>query len=117
MAKIVPGTNFYNQLGIDSLMKVEILARIEEKIGSNIPDTFSYQINTFNDLVRFTREYQQGQSGDQPTAADRVEPALRQNYRLAAFHSFSYYSLKSFFLLYMKDMCICLHWRMRRSRK
>ncbi len=101
-AKIVPGTNFYNDLSIDSLMKVEILARIEEKIGVNIPDAFSYQINTFNDLVRFTREYQQGRSGDQTAAADRVEEVLRQNSRLTAFHSFSYYSLKSFFRLYFR---------------
>ena len=55
-------TNSYldNDLGIDSLQKVELLAAIEQKLGFEIPEEIAYEIATFEDLVRFVKEYKAG---------------------------------------------------------
>ncbi|MCM8787092.1 MAG: AMP-binding protein [Candidatus Omnitrophica bacterium] len=55
-------SNLYNDLGIDSLMKVELLYAIERKFGFKIPDEIAYEIGTVSDIFRFIDEYNQGRS-------------------------------------------------------
>lgn len=45
-------------LGMDSLLRVEILTAIDKKLGIYIPDELSYKIQTFKDIVDTTREYE-----------------------------------------------------------
>ncbi|MBN3040193.1 MAG: AMP-binding protein [Candidatus Omnitrophica bacterium] len=49
-----------SDLGIDSLQKVELLTAIEDRLGISISEEMAYEISTFQDLVRFAREYKQG---------------------------------------------------------
>ncbi len=45
-------------LGIDSLLKVEILVAIEAKCGIYIPDELLYRLQTFGDIVEFAKVYE-----------------------------------------------------------
>lgn len=54
---ILPESNLGTDLGIDSLMKIEILCRIEKEMSIHIPEDTAFQIETFADLVRIARKY------------------------------------------------------------
>lgn len=50
-------SNFVTDLGIDSLMKIEVLCTLDKELGVYIPEEYSYQIETFRDLVLTTQKY------------------------------------------------------------
>lgn len=95
-------SNFYNDLGVDSLMKVEILSAIQKKEGVDIPDRLAYEINTFADLVKFTKEYKEGRSGDEPGLVQEIDEFIRRNCRTKPLHNFAYFIFRWLFKVYFR---------------
>ena len=100
--KIGFSSNLYNDLAIDSLMKVEVLAAVHKELNIDIPDRLVYEINTFADLVKFSREYKQGRSGDEIGVRNEINDFIRRNSRLKLSHNLAYFVFKSIFKLYFK---------------
>jgi len=50
-AKIDPKVNMFVELGVDSLLGVEIFAALDKKYDLNVPESKLRDINTVNDLV------------------------------------------------------------------
>lgn len=48
-------------LGVDSLLKVEILTAVERECGVHIPDELAHRVQTFRDVVEFVRKAEHGQ--------------------------------------------------------
>ncbi|MBM3253129.1 MAG: AMP-binding protein [Candidatus Omnitrophica bacterium] len=70
--KITYQSNFYNDLGVDSLMKIELICAVEEAFGFDMPDELAYTIGTFQDLVRLVEEYKLGRR-DQETIKEEID--------------------------------------------
>lgn len=54
--QVVSGANFVNDLGADSLGKVEIIMALEEEFGDNeldIPDEEAEELSTVGDAVKY----------------------------------------------------------------
>lgn len=51
--KVVPGANFIDDLGADSLDTVELVMAFEEEFGVEIPDDAAETIVTVGDAVKF----------------------------------------------------------------
>jgi long-chain acyl-CoA synthetase len=62
---ISPGSDLGMDLGIDSLLKIEILTAVDAEFGTHIPDELSYRFQTFADLVEFMRAYEKGEEPSQ----------------------------------------------------
>jgi long-chain acyl-CoA synthetase len=54
---ILPDTNLAVDMGIDSLMKIEVLCSIEKEMSIRIPQESAFQIETFADLIMIARKY------------------------------------------------------------
>ena len=52
---ILADKNLSAELGIDSLMKVEVMALIDQRLGIRIPDEQAYRVETFRELVDMAR--------------------------------------------------------------
>jgi len=100
--KIVLTANLYNDLGIDSLMKVELFAAIERKEGIDIPDRLAYEVNTFADLVKFTREYKSGRHGDELGMYSDITEFIRSHARFKASHGAAYFMFRAAFSVYLR---------------
>ncbi|MGE5197634.1 MAG: AMP-binding protein [Deltaproteobacteria bacterium] len=100
--KIKVNSNLYNDLAVDSLMKVEVLSAIHKELGINIPDRLCYEINTFGDLVKFSREYKAGRSGDEAGVYSEINDFVRKNARLKLSHNLAYFIFKDLFNLYFR---------------
>ncbi len=66
-------SDLYMDLGIDSLLKVELLTAIESSSGIRIPDEASYRISTFAELVELVRASEQLRSSQHLVASDAEE--------------------------------------------
>jgi len=55
--KITPEAKFVEDLGMDSMMALEIVAAIEKKYKITIPEEKLMKIATLKDVVELTREY------------------------------------------------------------
>jgi long-chain acyl-CoA synthetase len=106
--KISINANFYNDLGVDSLMKVEILAAVHKETGMDIPERLAYEINTFGDLVKFGKEYQAGRGGDELGQDEEIEDFIRKNARLKIAHNLAYFIFRLFFKAYFKQSVLGL---------
>jgi len=95
-------SNLYNELGIDSLMKVEILSAIHKQLGIDIPDRLSYEINTFGDLAKFSKEYKSGRSGDEIGMRSEINHFIKRNARFKITHNTAYFIFKGLFKLYFR---------------
>ncbi|MBA2392567.1 MAG: acyl carrier protein [Ktedonobacteraceae bacterium] len=51
--------NFVTQLGVDSVMALEIMARIEKNYHIRVPEDFFAQMKSLNEVVRITTEIMQ----------------------------------------------------------
>jgi len=100
--KIKVNAHLYNEMGIDSLMKVEILAGIQKELGVNIPDRLSYEITTLSDLVKFTREYQAGRGGDEIGLRSEINDFISRNTRFKITHNAAYFIFKTLFRMYFR---------------
>ena len=49
--KIKPDANLFSDLGIDSMLGVEIFAALDKKYHINIPEEDLKKVNTLNDLT------------------------------------------------------------------
>jgi len=55
--KIDPNANLFYDLGVDSLLGVEILAGLDKKYGLNIPEDRLKNIATLNDIINLVKEF------------------------------------------------------------
>jgi long-chain acyl-CoA synthetase len=67
------GSDLYMDLGIDSLLKVELLTAVESRCGIRIPDEASYRISTFEELVELVRTAEQLESSQHLATSDAEE--------------------------------------------
>jgi acyl carrier protein len=56
-AQISPDAKFYEDLGVDSMMALEILAAIERKYRIAIPEEKLAQLTTLNETIKVAKEY------------------------------------------------------------
>jgi acyl carrier protein len=56
-AQIDPDAKFFQDLGVDSMMALEILAAIEKKYKIAIPEEKLAQITTLNETINLAKEY------------------------------------------------------------
>jgi len=54
--KIEPNANLFTDLGVDSLLGVEIFAALDKKYGINVPEDKLRGLNTLNDIVLLVNE-------------------------------------------------------------
>lgn len=54
--KINPNANIFNELGVDSLLGVEIFADLDKKYGLSLDEDKIKNINTLNDIVELVKE-------------------------------------------------------------
>ncbi|MDD5155651.1 MAG: acyl carrier protein [Candidatus Omnitrophica bacterium] len=63
--KIGPETRFMEDLGVDSMMALEILAAIEKKYKIVIPEEKLPELATLSATVKIAREYLAGKKNEQ----------------------------------------------------
>jgi acyl carrier protein len=54
--KIDVNANIFTELGVDSLLGVEIFASLDKKYGLDVPEEKLKDINTLNDIINLVRE-------------------------------------------------------------
>lgn len=57
VSKISPSTRFAEDLGADSLDRVELIMKLEEKFGVEIGDRDAEQIVSIQDAVNYIKEH------------------------------------------------------------
>jgi acyl carrier protein len=55
--EITPNAKFYEDLGVDSMMALEILAAIEKKYKISIPEEKLAQLTTLEQTITVAKEY------------------------------------------------------------
>ena len=55
--QINPDANFFKDLGVDSMMALEILAAIEKKYKISIPEEKLAQLTSLNQAIAVAKEY------------------------------------------------------------
>ena len=55
--KITPEAKFVEDLGMDSMMALEILASIEKKYKLKIPEEYLGKISTLSSLIELTKKF------------------------------------------------------------
>ncbi|MBU1727482.1 MAG: acyl carrier protein [Candidatus Omnitrophica bacterium] len=56
-SEITPEAKFFEELGVDSMMALEILTAVEKKYKIVIPEEKLTQLTTLSDTVRVAKEY------------------------------------------------------------
>jgi len=54
--KIDPNANLFYDLGVDSLLGVEILASLDKKYNLDVPEEKLRSISSLNDIITLTKE-------------------------------------------------------------
>ncbi len=54
--KIDPSANLFTDLGVDSLLGVEIFAALDKKYGIDVPEERLKNVNTLNDIIQLVEE-------------------------------------------------------------
>jgi len=54
--KIDPQANLFRDLGVDSLLGIEIFAALDKKYGITVPEDKLRGINTLNDIIALVKE-------------------------------------------------------------
>ncbi len=55
--EILPDAKFFEELGVDSMMALEIMAAIEKKYKIVIPEEKLTQLTTLNETIAVAKEY------------------------------------------------------------
>ncbi|MCM8820054.1 MAG: acyl carrier protein [Candidatus Omnitrophica bacterium] len=55
--KITPDARFVEDLGMDSMMALEIVASIEKKYKISIPEEYLTKLTTLREVVEFTKKF------------------------------------------------------------
>lgn len=61
--KITPEAKFFEDMGVDSMMALEILAAIEKKYKISIPEEKLAQLTTLNQTIAVAKEYLSQKNG------------------------------------------------------
>lgn len=56
-SEVTPEAKFFEDLGVDSMMALEILAAIEKKYKITIPEEKLMQLTTLNQTIAVAKEY------------------------------------------------------------
>lgn len=62
-SQITPDAKFFEDLGVDSMMALEILAAIEKKYKISIPEEKLAQLTTLNQTIAVAREFLASKEG------------------------------------------------------
>ena len=54
--KIKPDSNLFTDLGVDSLLGVEIFAALDKKYGIDVPESKLGNVQTLGDIIRIVEE-------------------------------------------------------------
>jgi acyl carrier protein len=54
--KIDPNANLFSDLGVDSLLGIEIFASLDRKYGLDVPEEKLKKINTLNDIIALVKK-------------------------------------------------------------
>lgn len=54
--EVLPGADFVDDLGADSLDTVELVMKFEEEFGFEIPDEDAERIRKINDIINYLRK-------------------------------------------------------------
>ncbi len=100
--KVTAGANLYNDLAVDSLMKVEMLAAIHKELGIDIPDSLAYEMNTLADAARFCKEYKAGRSGDEAGLAQEIGAFASGHPGSKFSHAAAYFVFRALFGSYFR---------------
>ncbi|MDD5383173.1 MAG: acyl carrier protein [Candidatus Margulisbacteria bacterium] len=60
--KIDPNANLFTDLGVDSLLGVEIFASLDKKYGLDVPENKLKDVTTLNDIINMVK----GMMSDRP---------------------------------------------------
>ena len=60
--KIDPNANLFNDLGVDSLLGVEIFAALDKKYGLDVPEEKLKSVNTLNDIISLIKDMMAGKN-------------------------------------------------------
>lgn len=55
--KIYPDANLFTDLGVDSLLGVEIIASLDKKYGLDVPEDKLKDINTLDDIISLVKDF------------------------------------------------------------
>jgi acyl carrier protein len=55
-ADIDPKANLFTELGVDSLLGVEIFAALDKKYGLDVPEEKLKNVNSLNDIIALVKE-------------------------------------------------------------
>lgn len=66
---IRPGANIELELGLDSMERVELLTRLEQMFGADVPDEVAHRIYTVRELVEAVLSKDGAQAGGKPRGA------------------------------------------------
>lgn len=61
--EILPDAKFFEDLGVDSMMALEIMAAIEKKYKITIPEEKLAQLTTLNETVAVAKQYLTNKEG------------------------------------------------------
>lgn len=53
--KIDPSANLFSELGVDSLLGVEIFATLDKKYSLDVPEDKLKDVNTINDIIALVK--------------------------------------------------------------
>jgi long-chain acyl-CoA synthetase len=70
--RIRPGDRFDNDLHLDSLMKVELLAMLETNLHITLPDHIALKFQTVQDVLEYIAPYMKGEEQSNPAFASRA---------------------------------------------
>jgi acyl carrier protein len=90
--KINPNSYLYEDLGVDSLQKVEFLCSIEKELAIRIPEGMAYEIRTFADLVKFAAEYKEGRKDIEFDVTDEVKKINKKTKKFYVYRLFAAFS-------------------------
>jgi len=62
-SKITPEAKFFEDLGVDSMMALEIMAAIEKKYKISIPEEKLAQLTTLSQTIAVAKEYLSQKNG------------------------------------------------------
>ncbi|MGH9861392.1 MAG: AMP-binding protein [Candidatus Acidiferrales bacterium] len=68
-AAMRPGANIELELGLDSMERVELLTRLEQMFGADVPDEVAHRIYTVRELVEAVLAKNGAQAGGKPRGA------------------------------------------------
>ena len=69
-------SHLHNDLGVDSLMKIEMLCAIEKECNISIPDEAAYQLKNFSDVVRLVSECGNGKKDQVSTIEKETDKII-----------------------------------------